>query len=112
MASAPVIALTHLNKLDLLRRFDRFRQWDSLDDKRYCLVCGKIITGQEIQVHSDVCGSSALGLSCPSEDCNSIPFDWVLPTETMLAGAKALTAEEHGPQASTPVSHSRTHCPH
>jgi len=33
-------------KLELLQRFDQFRQWGSLDEKRYCLVCGKIIAEQ------------------------------------------------------------------
>jgi hypothetical protein len=42
--------LSDEEKLETLQRLDRFRQWHSLDEKRYCLVCGKIITGREIQV--------------------------------------------------------------
>jgi hypothetical protein len=36
-------------KLDILQRLDQFRQWHSLDEKRYCLVCGEMITGREIK---------------------------------------------------------------
>jgi hypothetical protein len=38
------------DKLEVLRLLDQFRQWHSLDEERYCLVCGKLITGQQIQV--------------------------------------------------------------
>src|SRR6267154_2309721 len=37
-------------KLEVLRRLDQFRHWHSLEDKRYCLVCGKLIAGRQIQV--------------------------------------------------------------
>ena len=47
------IELPDLEKLDTLRRLDQFRNWQSLDEKRYCLVCGKLITGREIQVIGD-----------------------------------------------------------
>jgi hypothetical protein len=37
-------------KLEALRLLDQFRAWHSLDEKRYCLVCGKLITGRQIQL--------------------------------------------------------------
>jgi hypothetical protein len=47
---APVfpIELSEGEKLEILQRLDQFRLWYSLDEKRYCLVCGNIITGREI----------------------------------------------------------------
>jgi hypothetical protein len=45
-----LIELADAEKLDTLRRLDQFREWQSLDEKRYCLVCGNLITGREIQV--------------------------------------------------------------
>jgi hypothetical protein len=39
------IKLSDEEKLDVLRRVDEFQQWHSLDEKRYCLVCGEMITG-------------------------------------------------------------------
>ena len=78
----------------MLRRLDQFRQWRSLEEKRYCLVCGTIITGRQIQVAGGTRGNGPLRLSCPTERCNSIPMDWVLPTDEILARVKEMTAEE------------------
>jgi hypothetical protein len=50
MAPVSATKLSDQEKLDVLQRLDQFRQWHSLDEKRYCLVCGEIITGREIQV--------------------------------------------------------------
>jgi hypothetical protein len=81
------------DKLEVLRRLDQFRQWHSLDDKRYCLVCGKLISGRQIQVTGGTRGNGPLRLSCPTEKCNSIPMDWVLPTNEVLAKVEKLAAE-------------------
>jgi hypothetical protein len=81
-------------KLEALRRLDQFRQWHSLDDKRYCLVCGKLITGRQIQVSGRTRGNGPLRLSCPTERCNSIPMDWVLPTDEIIAKVEKMAAEE------------------
>jgi hypothetical protein len=83
------IKLSDGDKLEALRRLDQFRPWHSLDQKRYCLVCGKIITGEQIKVGGDTGGNGPLQLSCPTESCHSIPMDWVLPTDEILALAKA-----------------------
>ena len=42
--------LADADKLNALRKLDQFREWRSLNDERYCLVCGKIITGRQIRV--------------------------------------------------------------
>jgi hypothetical protein len=76
-----------------LQRLDQFRDWRSLDDKRYCLVCGKIITGRQINVSGGTRGNGQLHVSCPSEQCNSIPMDWALPTDEILAVAKTRSPE-------------------
>jgi len=82
--SAPV-NLPDGDKLEALRRLDQFRPWGSLDEKRYCLVCSKIITGDQILVMGGTRGNGALRLRCPTERCHSIPMDWVLPTDEVLA---------------------------
>jgi hypothetical protein len=94
VASFPPVALSDADKLDALRRLDQFREWRSLDDKRFCLVCGKIITGRQIQVPSGTRGNGTQRLSCPTQRCNSIPMDWVLPTREILAVAETVTSEE------------------
>src|SRR5436190_6671103 len=82
-------------KLSVLRQLDQFRHWHSLGDKRFCLVCGKIITGRQIQITDGTRGNGALRLSCPTEGCNSIPMDWVLPTTELMALAETATAHDH-----------------
>jgi hypothetical protein len=81
-------------KLEVLRLLDQFRQWDSLEEKRYCLVCGTLISGRQIQIGGGTRGNGPLRLSCPTERCNSIPMDWVLPTDEILAKVEKLAAEE------------------
>jgi len=93
------------DKLDALRRLDQFRQWPSLDEERYCLVCGKIITGRQIEVAGGTRGNGPLRLNCPTERCNSIPMDWVLPTDEIIAKMEMMAAEERKTPASTPANH-------
>jgi hypothetical protein len=79
------INFTDVEKLEVLRRLDQFRAWHSLDEKRYCLVCSKIITGGQIQITGGTRGNGPMRLNCPTEGCHSIPIDWVLPTDEVLA---------------------------
>ena len=85
MALVPPIDLAEKDKLSVLQRLDHFRAWRSLDEKRYCLVCSKIITGQQIQVIGGTRGTGPLRVICPTPDCHSIPMDWVLPPDEVLA---------------------------
>ena len=97
MTSIP-IQLRDEEELDTLRRLDHYRGWQSLDEMRYCLVCGKLVTGHQIQVVVDGSKTSPTQLVCPTEHCNSVPIDWVLPTNELLA---ALSMRNHDriPQA-------------
>jgi hypothetical protein len=104
---SPSISLSDAEKLNVLRMLDRVRQWHSLDDKRYCLVCGKTITGHQIQVTGGTRGNGALRLSCPSDRCNSIPVDWMLLTDEILARVKMVATQEHEAATSTPIEHGR-----
>ena len=102
---ASSITLSDADKLDALRALDQFRQWRSPDEKRYCLVCGKIITGRQIQVAGGTHSDEPLRLSCPTAQCNSIPMDWVLPTDEILARIEVMAAEERKAASSPPVAH-------
>ena len=101
MPPAPAPPLSDSDRLDALRRLDQFREWHSLDDKRYCLVCGKIITGWQIQVAGGTQGNGPLQVSCPTERCNSIPMDWALPKDEVLAVAEMVTLGERSVAASS-----------
>jgi hypothetical protein len=96
--------LSDAEQLEALRRLDQFRQWHSLDEKRYCLVCGNLITGRQIQVAGGTRGNGALRLSCATEGCNAIPMDWVLPTDEILARVEKLAAEERKASVLKPVT--------
>jgi hypothetical protein len=93
MRVACSIKLSDEEKLNILRRVDEFRQWHSLDEKRYCLVCGEMITGRQIQVIRDTRGNAQLRLSCPTERCNATPMEWVCPTEEVLIKIAMMEAE-------------------
>src|SRR5213078_703703 len=95
MSFSPQSTLSDVEKLDVLRRLDQFREWHSLDDKRFCLVCGKIIVGSQIEIAGGTRGNGPLRLTCPTERCNSIPMDWVLPTDELVAIAAKNTAAWH-----------------
>ena len=95
--------LSDEEKLEVLRRLDQFRQWRSLDEKRYCLVCGTLISGRQIQVAGGTRGNGSLRLSCPTKLCNSIPMDWVLPTDEILAKVEKLAEEERKASAPKPA---------
>jgi hypothetical protein len=90
MALLPPIKLSDDDKLDALRRLDQFRKWNSLEEKRYCLVCGSIITGRKIQLIGGTPGAGPLQMICPSDGCHSIPMDWVRPTDEVLANMSIL----------------------
>ena len=104
MPLSPPVMLSDADKLDVLRRLDQFRQWRSLDEKRICLVCGKIITGRQIRVEGGTHGNGAIRLNCPTERCNSIPMDWALPTDELLAKLERMVAKEREAAVTTPVS--------
>ena len=65
----------------------------SLDEKRYCLVCGKIIAGGQILMTGGTRGDGPLRLNCPTERCHSIPMDWILPTDEVMASLALREAE-------------------
>jgi hypothetical protein len=93
MALVSPIKLSDQEKLEILQRLDRFRQWHSLDEKRYCLACGEIIAGREIQVIGGTHGNGPLRIICPTENCKAIPMDWARPTDEVLIKIAMVEAE-------------------
>jgi hypothetical protein len=101
MPLLPSIELTNSEKLEVLQRLDRYRKWRSLDDRRYCLACGRIINGHDVLVVGGTRGTGPLRMICPTRSCHSIPMDWVIPTDQVLARMSLLGDEEPLPQAPT-----------
>ena len=96
----PPIELTAAEKLEILQRLDRYRRWRSLDDKRYCLACGQLINGHDIQVVGGTRGTGPLRLICATQQCHSIPMDWVIPTDEVLERMSILEGERFLPRRS------------
>lgn len=53
--------LTLQDRLEILRAADRQRKWTSLDDRRICTRCNKLIIGRQIEIQRDsVAGSFSI----------------------------------------------------
>jgi len=70
------------DKLASLRRLDKSRAWNSLDDQLYCTVCKNVISGHQIEVVGGTNGLRALHLKCSTPGCLSTPADWLLPVKS------------------------------
>jgi hypothetical protein len=99
------IELSDPEKLQILRRLDRYRKWDSLDEKRYCLACGHIIDGDSVLVVGGTRGTGPMRLICPTERCHAIPMDWVIPNDAVLARMSTMEAE--APKKSKVLGHGK-----
>jgi len=75
MSSSPLHLLPD-DKLDVLRYLDEFHYWHSLDDKRRCKRCSRVITGRQILVFELDGTRGKLRLQCPTVACISSPSDW------------------------------------
>jgi hypothetical protein len=76
------IRLDAEDKLAALRRLDKVRAWNSLDDQLYCTVCKNVISGRQIEVVGGTNGLRALRLKCSTPGCFSTPADWILPVRS------------------------------
>lgn len=104
MEAATPIRIHPADKLLLLRRLDRERTWESLDDRRYCLCCQMIINGRQLDVAGGTRPFGPLRLLCPTEDCPSTPRDWIYPDEKKIWAPSSLrdgTDKPHHAKAKT-----------
>src|SRR4029077_21049036 len=76
------IQLAAEDKLAALRRLDKSRAWNSLDDQLYCAICKNVISGRQIEVVGGTNGLRALHLKCSTPGCFSTPADWILPVKS------------------------------
>jgi hypothetical protein len=61
-------------KLGALQTSDAYRKWYSLDDRRFCILCEKVIRGRMVDVREN--GKGAYWLHCPTPGCSGSPRDW------------------------------------
>jgi hypothetical protein len=76
------IRLPAEDKLAALRRLDKSRAWNSLDDQVYCTICKNVISGRQIEVVGGTNGLRALHLKCSTPGCLSVPADWTVPRKS------------------------------
>jgi|GEM_PF-4687534 len=62
------------DKLAVLQESDSPRNWSSLDDRRLCVLCDRVITGRMIDIWQDARGN--YHLHCPTPSCPATPRDW------------------------------------
>jgi hypothetical protein len=62
------------DKLLVLQESDSLRRWNSLDDRRVCVLCDRVITGRMIDIWRD--GHGSYHLHCPTPGCPATPRDW------------------------------------
>lgn len=77
MGALPPFHLPPDEKLSFLRQLDEFRFWHSLDDQRVCQVCGRTISGRQIDVIARTGPGRTLALRCPTPNCPAQPGDWL-----------------------------------
>jgi hypothetical protein len=71
------------DRLSILRTEDQFRRWNSLDDKRFCILCERRFNGRQIEVRRF--GNGKQELRCPTEGCDSGPHQWVYPGTPLIS---------------------------
>jgi hypothetical protein len=71
------------DKLDLLRKGDNARQWESLDDKRCCVLCERTFSGRQVIVAKTRGGKTIL--RCPTDGCVGTPREWVHPGNPLIS---------------------------
>ena len=88
-------------KLAALRRLDKSRAWNSLDDQLYCTICKTIISGRQIEVVGGTNGLRALHLKCSTPGCLSTPADWLFPVKSDTVREIDILFRDNGVRTST-----------
>ena len=71
------------DKLDLLRQADPDAKWESLDEKRCCVLCERTFSGRQVIVARTRGGKTLL--RCPTEGCTGPAREWVHPGNPLLS---------------------------
>jgi hypothetical protein len=82
-------------KLIALQQSDCLRQWQTLDDRRICIVCNRVITGRMVDIWQSDDGT--YNFHCPTPGCPSTLRDWFYHGPVRSAGTR-------GPRRFAPMS--------
>ncbi|PYI80133.1 MAG: hypothetical protein DMF05_07460 [Verrucomicrobia bacterium] len=78
--------IAHLNlddRLSILRAGDPSRSWNSLDDQRVCVLCGRKFKGRQVDIRRLPGGK--FKVCCPTLGCLSTPHQWRYATLPVVA---------------------------
>jgi hypothetical protein len=107
LLSTMVVHLDLDDRLSVLRAEDRFRDWRSLDDERFCIICKRKFNGRQVEIHR--IGNRKYELRCPTEGCNSRTHLWIYSIRLRVAHViesewwrAADKTQECGPLGSAP----------
>jgi hypothetical protein len=89
VSACTALQLPPEDKLDVLGYLDEFHYWHSLDHKRRCRRCGRIITGRQLLVVELQGRRGKLHLRCPTVACVSTPSDWLYADPVLAARLRA-----------------------
>jgi hypothetical protein len=87
MSRLLVAMVAHINlddRLSILRVGDSFRNWNSLDDQRACVLCGRKFKGRQVDIRRLPGGK--FKLCCPTLGCLSTPHQWRYATLPVASG--------------------------
>jgi hypothetical protein len=65
------------DKLAALRKGDPIHDWESLDDKRFCILCDRTFNGRQVTISISRLGR--VQLHCPTDGCRGTAHQWVHP---------------------------------
>lgn len=93
------------DRLSILRQGDRLRNWDSLDDRRVCVLCGRKFKGRQVDIRRLPGGK--FKLCCPTLGCTSAPQQWGYPAsrvgcdsvQTAWPRRVQNKSQRHGPES-------------
>ena len=83
MAIRPHLPLDE--RLTALRAADQFRNWNSLDDQRVCIMCEKEFSGRQVEITKTRSGHYRV--HCPTDGCTAGPALWVYPGNPLVSEA-------------------------
>jgi hypothetical protein len=70
-------------RLAILQREDGYRTWRSVDDRRVCIFCDRILTGRNVLIRRAHNGSHHV--HCPTRGCPGTPREWVYPGNPFIS---------------------------
>lgn len=71
------------DKLELLRKGDPRGKWESLDEKRSCVLCERTFSGRQVIVAKTRGGRTSL--RCPTDGCVGTSREWVHPGNPLIS---------------------------